>query len=83
MLRTFQEHNISDYIVIKRSVELLKDPSNVGVKEKWYERFPQASHSMYVPSCWNNELNMYDYEGVAWFKNDAAPKRSIVVKVLL
>ncbi|WP_426454734.1 sugar-binding domain-containing protein [Paenibacillus sp. S-38] len=23
---------------------------------------------MYVPACWNNELNLFDYEGVAWYR---------------
>ncbi|WP_078548338.1 glycoside hydrolase family 2 TIM barrel-domain containing protein [Litchfieldia alkalitelluris] len=68
MLRTFQEHNIRATELLNGPWDFLKDPSNVGVQEKWYERFPQASHSMYVPSCWNNELNMYDYEGVAWYR---------------
>jgi beta-galactosidase/beta-glucuronidase len=36
--------------------------------EKWFKHFPKPTHSMYVPSCWNNELNLYDYEGAAWYR---------------
>jgi beta-glucuronidase len=68
LLRTFQEHHIRTTELLIGPWDFLKDPGNVGLQEKWFERFPHASQSMYVPSCWNNELNLYDYEGAAWYR---------------
>ena len=68
MLRTFREHHIRTSELLDGPWDFQKDPCNEGLEEKWYERFPQAAQSMYVPACWNNELNLYDYEGVAWYR---------------
>ncbi|WP_246188149.1 glycoside hydrolase family 2 TIM barrel-domain containing protein [Paenibacillus tengchongensis] len=50
------------------SWDFAKDPLNVGVQEHWFERFPQDRQSVYVPSCWNNELGLFEYEGVGWYR---------------
>ncbi|MFX3632223.1 MAG: glycoside hydrolase family 2 protein [Candidatus Pristimantibacillus sp.] len=69
MLRTFKEHHIRTTDLLDGPWYFEKDPCNVGLQEKWLERFPHASsQSMYVPSCWNNELSLFDYEGVAWYR---------------
>lgn len=68
MLRTFQEHHIRKTSLLDGPWDFVLDPENVGLKEKWFARFPQPVKSIYVPSCWNNGLHMYDYEGVAWFR---------------
>lgn len=44
------------------------DPECKGVLEKWYENFPEDGMEAIVPSCWNNELGLYEYEGLAWYK---------------
>jgi beta-glucuronidase len=46
----------------------MQDPLNAGLREKWFERFPHSPLSLPVPSCWNNELGMYEYEGVGWYR---------------
>jgi beta-glucuronidase len=43
------------------------DPEALGLNEKWYELFPKDACDIVVPSCWNNELGLYDYEGIAWY----------------
>lgn len=43
------------------------DPDNIGVKDKWFENFPDESDKIVVPSCWNNEFDLYEYEGLAWY----------------
>jgi len=67
MVRLFQRHK-------KRKVQLLDgmwkfktDPEKRGRIEQWFMMFPEDCKDMVVPSCWNNELGLYDYEGVAWF----------------
>ncbi|MBB3114489.1 beta-glucuronidase [Paenibacillus phyllosphaerae] len=68
MLRTFQEHRIRATQLLDGPWDLALDPDDTGVREQWFERFPHAERSIYVPSCWNNELNVFDYEGVAWYR---------------
>lgn len=68
MLRTFRQHQIRRTELLDGPWDFAQDPLNAGVQEKWYERFPHSSQSLYVPSCWNNELGMYEYEGVAWYR---------------
>ncbi len=46
------------------------DPQTQGVEEKWYEYFPADHRRILVPSCWNTELELYHYEGVAWYSTE-------------
>lgn len=68
MIRTFQEHQIRKTTLLDGPWDFVRDPENTGLRNKWFERFPHAEKSLYVPSCWNNELHLFDYEGVAWYK---------------
>ncbi|TBL81267.1 glycoside hydrolase family 2 protein [Paenibacillus thalictri] len=68
MIRTFKEHLIRQTLELDGSWDFILDPQNIGQSEKWQERFPQDHRSMFVPACWNNELNLFDYEGVAWYR---------------
>jgi beta-glucuronidase len=82
LLRTFQEHHIRTTELLNGPWEFIKDPGNVGLQEKWFERFPHASQSMYVPSCWNNELNLYDYEGVGWYRKTIRTKETQNIRLV-
>jgi beta-glucuronidase len=68
LLRTFQEHHIRRSEILDGPWDFVKDPLHVGIQEKWFERFPHSPQPMYVPSCWNNELNLFDYVGIAWYR---------------
>lgn len=68
MLRTFREHQIRRTELLDGPWDFMKDPLNAGIQEKWHERFPYSPLPLYVPSCWNNELGMYDYEGIGWYR---------------
>ncbi|WP_241781621.1 hypothetical protein [Paenibacillus sp. DMB5] len=68
MLRTFRQHNIRVIKLLDGPWDFAKDPLNVGLEEKWFERFPHSPQTLYVPSCWNNELGMYEYEGAGWYR---------------
>ncbi|AIQ45512.1 beta-glucuronidase [Paenibacillus sp. FSL R7-0273] len=68
MLRTFRQHNIRVTELLDGPWDFVKDPLNAGLEEKWFERFPHSPQTLYVPSCWNNELGMYEYEGVGWYR---------------
>ncbi len=43
------------------------DPDDVGVDEQWFRQLPAEGRRVLVPSCWNNDLGLYDYEGPAWY----------------
>lgn len=68
MIRTFREHLLRQTECLNGLWDFVFDPNNKGLAEKWYEHFPAQSAKLYVPACWNNELNRYDYEGVAWYR---------------
>jgi beta-glucuronidase len=44
------------------------DPDHQGVEARWFERFPADHERLFVPSCWNNELNKFEYEGPTWYR---------------
>jgi len=47
--------------------KFITDPDRKGFKEHWFKNFPESSVDIVVPSCWNNELGLYEYEGLAWY----------------
>ncbi|THF76883.1 glycoside hydrolase family 2 protein [Cohnella fermenti] len=67
-MRTFREHCIRQTEWLDGPWNFVKDPGDTGIRDRWFERFPQDSRALYVPSCWNNELSLYDYEGIAWYR---------------
>lgn len=68
MIRTFQEHVRRSTRLLDGSWDFTTDPDDIGLKQRWFEQFPDSSRSLYVPSCWNNEMQLFDYEGVAWYR---------------
>ena len=67
MTRYFEEHR-------KRSVKSLNgawlfriDPENVGETEGWQIMLP-TDDTVIVPSMWNNENGLLEYEGIAWYQ---------------
>ncbi|MBE6532565.1 MAG: beta-glucuronidase [Ruminococcaceae bacterium] len=67
MTRLFDEH-------IKRAVQSLDgawkfatDPDNRGDSERWQRGIPNAQ-TVIVPSVWNTQLGLLEYEGVAWYE---------------
>ncbi|WP_150271410.1 glycoside hydrolase family 2 protein [Paenibacillus tepidiphilus] len=83
MIRTFREHQLRRTELLDGPWDFAKDPENVGIQEKWYERFPQDTQSLYVPSCWNNELGLYDYEGVGWCRTKLQLDHTRHVRLIL
>lgn len=67
MARLFNEH-------IKRNTKTLDgfwkfkcDPNGIGEDEGWYEEIINGK-STYVPSVWNCDLELLEYEGCAWYE---------------
>lgn len=68
MVRLFKRYNLRKSTILDGVWQFKTDPNNEGLAQKWYERFPEDNMGVVIPSCWNNELGLYDYEGQAWYK---------------
>lgn len=67
MNRLFTQH-------IRRQVQSLDgiwnfsvDPQDVGEAQNWQQSLPK-SEKISVPSVWNNNLGLLEYEGAAWYE---------------
>ena len=46
------------------------DRDGTGEEKGFAKKFPKDCERAVVPSCWNNSLGYYDYEGRAWYNRD-------------
>lgn len=67
MRRAFNEH-------IRRRVDYLDgvwsfidDPNDCGLEAGWNKKMPASAYSVSVPSVWNTESRLLQYEGKAWY----------------
>ena len=67
MHRLFETHRTRRHFYLDGKWQFITDPHDVGKKEEWFKDFPAEARSCFVPSCWNNELGLYHYEGAAWY----------------
>ncbi|MHB1296630.1 MAG: glycoside hydrolase family 2 protein [Anaerolineae bacterium] len=44
------------------------DPSDQGVSESWYNQFPDAEATLWVPGVWNTRRGFEQYAGPAWYR---------------
>ena len=70
MERIFKEHFLRSKELLNGDWRFCPDKHNVGIEEKWFESFPENFRYANVPSCWNLELDLHDYFGVAWYSKD-------------
>ena len=68
MHRLFTVHKTRRQFYLDGEWQFLTDPEDVGVRDRWCETFPSPADYHFVPSCWNNELGLYHYEGTAWYR---------------
>ncbi|OQB15214.1 MAG: Beta-glucuronidase [Firmicutes bacterium ADurb.Bin193] len=67
MVRLFESYKNRKTNFLDGMWKMKADPEKVGVSEKWYESLPNECKDTCVPSCWNNELGLYHYEGIMWY----------------
>lgn len=67
MARLYERHTKRKVVSLDGMWKFRIDPERRGIREKWFENFPADSMDVVVPSCWNNELGLYDYEGCGWY----------------
>lgn len=78
MIRLFQRHSKRNVFSLDGMWKFKTDPERIGMCEKWFQAFPEDSTDMVVPSCWNNELGLYDYEGMAWYSTTFESESNIL-----
>lgn len=67
MRRLFNEHKTRKVIELSGAWSFAVDCENNGVENNWYNGIPNGETVM-VPSCWNNELRLLNYEGAVWYQ---------------
>ena len=70
MRRLFDEHKKRKVIDLNGKWEFKLDPKNIGREEGWQNRWENDGETVIVPSCWNNELRLLNYEGAAWYQRE-------------
>ena len=67
MRRTFDEHFLRQVTLLDGAWRFLMDPEDRGEREGWYRALP-AGDTVSVPTLWNNEIGLLQYEGAAWYE---------------
>ena len=67
MRRLFNEHKTRKVIELSGAWSFAVDCENNGVENNWYNGIP-GGETVMVPSCWNNELRLLNYEGAVWYQ---------------
>lgn len=67
MKRLFNEHAKRKVIDLNGSWLFKLDENKIGENEGWQNGLTDAE-IVTVPSCWNNELGLLNYEGMAWYE---------------
>ncbi|MBQ7907130.1 MAG: beta-glucuronidase [Clostridia bacterium] len=67
MKRLFNEHSKRKVIDLNGAWLFKLDPDKVGINEGWSAGLPDGE-TVTVPSCWNNQLGLLNYEGACWYE---------------
>ncbi len=69
MTRLFSEHIKRENFCLNGAWNSLADKENKGEKSGYQNGLPD-SHSVIVPSVWNFEKGMLEYEGAVWYEKE-------------
>ena len=67
MRRLFDEHKIRKVIDLGGAWKFSLDPDKKGINEDWQNGLP-CGETVIVPSVWNNELGILNFEGCCWYE---------------
>ena len=67
MKRLFDEHLKRNVITLSGAWHFATDPDCVGLEKGWQNGLP-SYETVIVPSVWNNELRLLNYEGLGWYE---------------
>lgn len=65
--RLFDEHRIRKTVSLDGAWKFKTDTENSGLESKWYLGLENAE-TVTVPSVWNTQLGLLEYEGAAWYE---------------
>ena len=69
MSRLFIEHKKRKIQCLDGAWQTVKDPEGCG-ETLGYTKKLIGAHTTNVPSVWNTELGMLEYEGVVWYEKE-------------
>lgn len=67
MKRSFDEHKQRETADLGGAWRFLTDPQDIGAREGWMHALP-SGNTVSVPTLWNNEIGLLQYEGAAWYE---------------
>lgn len=67
MHRLFTDHVVRKVQSLDGIWNFAIDPADVGESENWQQKLPNAEQ-VTVPSVWNSQLGLLEYEGAAWYE---------------
>ena len=67
MARYFEEHHKREVRTLGGAWRFLIDPDKSGEEKGWQKALP-TKDMVTVPSMWNNEMGLLEYEGAAWYE---------------
>ena len=65
--RLFDEHRIRRTSCLDGAWSFKTDKENLGVSEAWFNGL-RDPETVTVPSVWNTQLGLLEYEGAAWYE---------------
>lgn len=69
MHRLFTEHIIRNVQSLDGIWKFAIDPEDVGERQNWQQKLP-GGEQVTVPSVWNSQLGLLEYEGAAWYEKE-------------
>ena len=69
MKRLFDDHIKRQVTPLDGAWKFSTDPQDIGEKSGWKSGLP-SSKTTIIPSVWNNELGLTEYEGAVWYEKD-------------
>lgn len=67
MTRAFDEHIVREVATLGGGWRFAIDPDDVGERDEWYKNLPSGD-TVAVPTLWNNEIGLLQYEGAGWYE---------------
>jgi len=69
MNRLFDEHKKRAVSCLDGAWRFSTDPDGVGIRDEWFRAIPEWQ-TVVVPSVWNTQLGLLEYEGAAFYQRD-------------
>lgn len=86
MMRLFDQHKRRRTQLLSGMWQFVTDPDDTGLAKSWASGLPENALTVAVPSCWNNEFGLYQYEGTAWYGREVftyAPDFRLVFEAVM